>query len=167
MTTKDLIGHNIDDILGWFREENGLDEAQIFLRLDNGKVVVIPHFLEQEIEIKPEKEVKSVFLPKKTIQKSLWGYYKKICYQKPPQEIDETIKRFKNQKIMDFLSFEDNPDYVFEAGLLELSNGFLITETTVSPSGTGQAGLNFFESVEVFENLWKEKPYKRLSEYFL
>ena len=36
-------------------------------------------------------------------------------------------------------------------GFIELENGFIITETIMSPHGTGMAGLNYFESLESFE----------------
>ena len=36
-------------------------------------------------------------------------------------------------------------------GFLELENGYIITETIISPHGTGAAGLNYYESLESFK----------------
>ena len=38
-----------------------------------------------------------------------------------------------------------------EVGFIELENGYIITETIMSPHGTGMAGLNYYESLESFE----------------
>ena len=48
------------------------------------------------------------------------------------------------------------------AGFIELENGYIITETIMSPHGTGAAGLNYFESLENFEERCGT-DYKRVS----
>ena len=42
--------------------------------------------------------------------------------------------------------FEDS-----DVGFIELENGYILTETIMSPHGTGMAGLNYYESLESFE----------------
>lgn len=43
MHTKELIGRTITDILVWSKMEvGGLDEAEVFIQLDNDKIIGIP-----------------------------------------------------------------------------------------------------------------------------
>ncbi|WP_046755160.1 hypothetical protein [Kordia jejudonensis] len=61
---------------------------------------------------------------------------------------DNTIKKLENEKIVDFLIFEDADS----VGFLELENGNLLSETITAPHGTGMAGLVFFENIQEFES---------------
>ncbi|MDH6310643.1 hypothetical protein M2451_003438 [Dysgonomonas sp. PFB1-18] len=56
------------------------------------------------------------------------------------------VSEVRNTKITDFIWEPNEEPYI--KGLFLLSNGFLITETTTAPSGTGLAGLNYFENIE-------------------
>ncbi len=182
MNTKEIIGRTITDILVWSKMEvGGLDEAEVFIQLDNGKIIGIPWEIESEnIEKKPKKDSESLFkdlsdIPeyhinpkRKTIQEvvdakekresSVLGRIKKVfgLSEEIPKEYrvyktkyrENKLKFLKNQKIADFLMF-DNSDSV---GFIELENGFIITETLISPHGTGMTGLNYFDSLKNFED---------------
>lgn len=191
MNTKALIGQTITDILVWSKMEvGGLDEAEVFIQLDNGKTIGIPwDFNSDGLEKDLKKDAKSLFadlsdIPKhhinpegKSIQEvldakkkresSLLGRIKKMVGLREdiPKEYrvykitysENKLKYLKNQKIVDFLMFED-----FDSvGFLELENGYIITENMMSPHGTGMAGLNYFESLKSFEDSWGT-DYKRL-----
>lgn len=72
---------------------------------------------------------------------------------------ENELKYLKNQKIVDFLMFEDSDS----VGFLELENGYIITETTFSPHGTGMAGLTYFQDIIQFEERCG-KDYQRFKE---
>ena len=182
MNIKDLIGHQIKDILVWSKLElGGLDEAEVFIKLENGKTIGIPwdfdtKDIEQKIrkgarslfvnladipvyEINPEgKTIAEVLAAKEKRANSFFGRIKKVFGIKEgiPKEyrihktsyVENKTKYLQNQKIVDFLVFE-NSDSV---GFLELENGYLISETTMAPHGTGMAGLNFYENLQKFES---------------
>ena len=181
MNTQEIIGRTISDIFVWSKMEvGGLDEAEVSIQLDNGKVIGIPWDFESEriekelrkdseslfsdlsdipeYHINPEgKSIQEVLDTKKKIESSFFGRIKKAVglgegipkeYRVYKTEYRENkLKHLKNQKIKDFLMFDDSDS----VGFIELENGFIITETIMSPHGTGMAGLNYFESLESFE----------------
>ena len=103
------------------------------------------------------KSIQEVLDAKKKRESSFFGRIKKVVglnegipkeYRVYKTEYRENkLKHIKNQKIVDFLMFEDYDS----VGFIELENGFIVTETIMSPHGTGMAGLNYFESLESFE----------------
>jgi hypothetical protein len=162
-------------------EVGGLDEAEVFIQLDNGKIIGIPWAIESEnIEKQPKKDSESLFIDlsdipvyhinpeRKTIQEvldakkkresSFLGRMKKVFrlsegipneYKVYKTEYRENkMKYLRNQKIADFLMFDDSDS----VGFIELENGYIITETMMTPHGTGMAGLNYFESLKSFED---------------
>lgn len=181
MNTKEIIGRTITDIFVWSKfEVYGLDEAEVFIQLDNGKTIRIPwDFTSENIEMRPKKDSESLFtdlsdIPvyhinreRKSIQEVLnakkerestfLGRIKKAIglsevipreYRPYKTEYRENkMKYLKNQKIVDFLMFDDSDS----VGFIELENGFIITETIISPHGTGMAGLNYYENIKRFE----------------
>ena len=181
MKTQEIIGRIITDIFVWSKMEvGGLDEAEVSIQLDNGKLIGIPWDFESEnIEkelrtdseslfsdlsdipehhINPKgKSIQEVLDAKKKRESSFFGRIKKAVglgegipkeYRVYKTEYRENkLKHLKNQKIVDFLMFEDYDS----VGFIELKNGFIITETIMSPHGTGMAGLNYYESLESFE----------------
>ena len=191
MNTKEIIGRTITDILVWSKMEvGGHDEGEVFIQLDNGISIRIPWDFESEnIENQPKKNSESLFadlsdIPEyhinpegKTIQEILnakkerestfMGRIKKavglsegipIEYRPNKTEYSENkLKYLKNQKIVDFLMFDDYDS----VGFIELENGYIITETIMSPHGTGMAGLNYYESLKSFEDSCG-KDYKRI-----
>lgn len=58
--------------------------------------------------------------------------------------LENKLKYIKDKKIVDFIWFEEE-DF---KGFFLLENGYLITDTTMAPHGTGMAGLNCFENIE-------------------
>lgn len=70
---------------------------------------------------------------------------------------ENKLKFLKNQKIIDFLMFDDSDS----VGFLELENGYIITETMISPHGTGMAGLNYYDNLKSFEE-YCGTGYKRI-----
>jgi len=191
MNTQEIIGRTIIDIFVWSKMElGGLDEAEVSIQLDNGKLIGVPWgFESKKIEKELRTDSKSLFSdlsdipvhsinPKgKTIQEvldakkkresSFFGRLKKALgfgegipkeYRFNKTEYRENkMKYLKNQKIKDFLMFDD-----FDSvGFIELENGYIITETRMSPHGTGAAGLNYFDSLESFEESCGT-DYKRL-----
>jgi len=74
---------------------------------------------------------------------------------------ENKLKYIKDRKIIDFIWYEDD-DYI-EKGFILLDNGYLITETTVAPHGTGFAGLNFYESIDDLTNT-KGNDYFKLTD---
>ena len=171
-------------------EVGGLDEAELFIQLDNGKTIGIPWDFESEnIENQPKKNSESLFsdlsdIPeyhinpegkttqeilnaKKERESTFWGRIKKVIglsegvpreYRAYKTEYRENkLKYLKNQKIVDFLMFDDYDS----VGFIELENGYIITETIMSPHGTGMAGLNYYESLKSFEDLCGA-DYKRI-----
>ena len=181
MNTQEILGRTISNIFVWSKMEvGGLDEVEVSIQLDNGKVIGIPwNFESERIEKELRKDSESLFsdlsdipeyhinLEGKSIQEvldakkkresSFFGRIKKVFgldegipkeYRVYKTEYRENkLKHLKNQKIKDFLMFDDSDS----VGFIELENGFIITETRMSPHGTGMAGLNYYESLESFE----------------
>ncbi len=194
MTTKEIIGRTITDIFVWSKmEAGGLDEAEVLIQLDNGKTIRIPWDFEAEnIENKPKKDSESLFTDlgdiaeyhinpegktiqeilnaKKEKESTILGRIKKalglsegIPEEYRPYKIEyreNKLKYLKNQKIVDFFMF----DHYDSVGFIELENGYIITETMMSPHGTGMAGLNYYESLKSFEDSCG-KDYKRMKNY--
>ncbi|MDO1500609.1 hypothetical protein Q2T40_10750 [Winogradskyella maritima] len=127
MQIADIIGMSLTDVLVWSKiEVNGLDEAEVFIELDEKVTIRIPwNFDSDEIEQKPRKKSISIF--------------KGMSEHK--------LHAIRNQKIIDFLMLEDSDS----AGVIELENGFLLTETSMFFHGTGLAGLNYYENLQDFE----------------
>ena len=63
MNTADLIGHAIKDIFVWSKTEvDGMDVAEVFIQLGNGKIISIPwDFDSNNIECSISKDVESIF----------------------------------------------------------------------------------------------------------
>ena len=181
MNTQEIIGRTITNIFVWSKMEvGGLDEAEVSIQLDNGKLIGIPWYFESEriekelrkgseslfsdlsdipeYHINPDgKSIQEVLDAKKKRESSFFGRIKKAVglgegipkeYRVYKTEYRENkLKHLKNQKIKDFLMFDDSDS----VGFIELENGFIITETIMSPHGTGMAGFNYYESLESFE----------------
>ena len=190
MNAKELIGRRIEDILVWRRlEVGGLDLAKVYLKLDGGTIIRIPwDFQEERIERLPKEQTQSLFSDmkdhpihyvnprgksineivenQKRRNTSLFGKVRKLLgfhevipkdYKPYKTEYRENkLKQIKNQGIVNFLMFEDD-----SAGFLELENGYIITETTMAPHGTGAVGLNYYTSLKHFEES-HGTDYKRL-----
>ncbi|RYU92976.1 hypothetical protein [Emticicia agri] len=78
--------------------------------------------------------------------KVLFGYEFPVKEYVPYQVeyVENKLKYLKDSRIVDFIWFEESDD----KGFFLLDNGYLITETTMSPSGTGLAGLNYYQTID-------------------
>jgi hypothetical protein len=181
MHTHELIGRTITDIFVWYSTEvGGLDEAEVFIKLDNDAITGIPWEFDSSNLKKPLREgaesvfanlskipiiyvnpggisIEEIITAKKKRDATITGRIKQIfglndnmpAEYKPykTEFVENPLKHVKMQKIVDFLTIDD----AYSAGYLELENGFIITETTFSPHGTGMAGLNYYKNLTDFE----------------
>lgn len=73
--------------------------------------------------------------------------------------IENKLKYIKDRKIVDFIWYADES----EKGFILFDNGYLITDTAVAPHGTGNAGLNIYESINDLTNA-KGNDYFKLTD---
>lgn len=178
MRTEEIIGKTLTNIYSWvLMEVGGLDTGECFIELDDKYIIDIPFGQSDEIWVKElNNEAESLFadlsdLPvypvskhnstaevtgesyrerKRNIFNKLRGLLSGqsiLIKNSEPYKVDfreNKLKHIKNKKVVDFIWYADDGN----KGLLLLDNGYLITETTVAPHGTGLAGLNYFESLE-------------------
>lgn len=194
MNTKEIIGRKITDILVWSKMElGGLDEAEVFIQLDNGKVIGLPWDFESEnLEIQPKKNSESLFsdlsdIPqyhinpegktireildaKKERESSFFGRIKKVLgiSESIPKEYRVYKTEYRENKLK-YLKNQEIVDFIMfddydSVGFIELENGYIITEILASPHGTGLAGLNYYDSLKSFEDICGT-DYKRLTKY--
>lgn len=192
MNTKELIGQKIKDILVWSKMEvGGLHEAEVFIQLENGTVVDIPHSFEKvNIEKKIDKKVNSLFadlsdypeyhinqegktisevLESKKQRESTWSgrIKKKLGYGEAiPKEYKPYKTEYKENNIK-YLKDQLITDFLmFEdsegEGFLELENGYIITARHFAPHGIG-TGLKYYHSVKDFESICGT-DYQRLTD---
>lgn len=121
MQIKELFGRTITRIFADFGvQDDWLDTADCFIELDSALVIGFP--------FSPGEEVWMREIPETAEQLFQEG------------EPNLVIGR----KIIDFIWYDD-ADY---GGYFLLDDGMLITETRMSPQGTGQAGLNAYASLQ-------------------
>jgi hypothetical protein len=178
MQTEEIIGKTVTNIyLLVTMEVGGLDRAECFIELDNKYIIDIPYAHSDDIWLKElNKDAVSLFADlrdypiylvnkdNKTVaeiaenyqrqRRNIFNILRKYLfgqdivikdYQPYKVEYRENkLKQIKDRKIVDFIWYDEDND----KGLFLLDNGYLITETTVAPQGTGLAGLNYFESLE-------------------
>lgn len=193
MQIEEIIGTTVTNIYSLVKMEvGGLDTGECFVELDNKTIVDIPFGFSDDIWIKElDKNALSLFADlsdypvyhvnkdgktvgeiaanyqrqKRTIfnrlRKALLGHDIAIKdYQPYKVEYRENkLKNLKARKIVDFLWYADDS----EKGLILLDNGYIITETTIAPHGTGLAGLNLYESINDLINA-KGNDYSKLTD---
>jgi len=177
MKPKELIGKTITDIYEVQTAGTGdLDSRECFIRIDNDFLIDIPFDGRQNIQTKTlAKNAVSLFTDlsdftvyhvnkdNKTIgeiaenyqrqkrklanrlRKFLFGKGIEINEYEPykSEHKENKLKNIKDRKIIDFIWYPDDT----EKGFLLLDNGYLITEITIAPHGTGLSGLNYFETI--------------------
>lgn len=192
MLIKDILGKTITNIyLISGIEQEWLDTADCLIELDNALLIGIPSGHSNEVwEREPDPAARSLFInladiPSYHVNKegksikevadayqkrknSFLGKIKKALFgeEKLPKEYrpykveyrENKLKYIQQAKIADFLWYDE----AGESGFFVLDNGYIITEKTMAPSGTGQAGLHYFESLESLEKA-KGNDYKRLN----
>lgn len=177
MLVKELIGKIITNIYITSGIQDGwLDTAECFIELDNSLIIDIPYGFSDEVWIKEldpksesifkdladypvynvNKQGKSIGQIADAYQKRKRNIFNRIIsvlrgkelipkeylpYKKEYQE--NKLKYIQHRKIIDFLWYDDES----EKGFIELDNGYIVSETTMSPRGTGQAGLNYYASL--------------------
>lgn len=178
MRTEEIIGKTLTNIYAWVSMEvGGLDTGECFIELDYQYIIDIPFGQSDEIWVKElNNKAESLFadlsdLPVYHVSKenstaegigesfhrrkrnifnrlrSLLAGQNILIKDIEPYKVDyreNKLKHLKNKKVVDFIWYTDDGN----KGFLLLDNGYLITETTVAPHGTGLAGLNYFESLE-------------------
>ena len=174
---EEIIGKTVTNIYALVKMEvGGLDTGECFIELDNKTIIDIPFGFSDNILVKKlDSNALSLFADlsdypvyhvnkdgktvgdiasnyqsqKQTIfnrlRKALLGLDIAMKnYQAYEVEYRENkLKNLKDRKIIDFLWYADDS----EKGLILLDNGYIITETTIAPHGTGLAGLNFYENI--------------------
>ncbi len=180
MLLKQLIGKTITDIYLRVEQKNGLDQGECFIELDEHTIVDIPYGGTEEVWEKPlDKKAVSIFedlsdIPVyhvnrqgKTIQEvssasqeENQGFLRKLMnhfFGKPfPKEyepyqvtwVENKLRYLKDRKILEYLWYPEET----EKGFFLLDNGYLISEQTVAPHGTGLAGLHYYESMDLLEH---------------
>jgi hypothetical protein len=178
MQTEEIIGKTVTNIYSLVTMDvGGLNRAECFIELDNKYIIDIPYAHSDDIWLKElNKDAVSLFADlrdypiylvnkdNKTVaeiaenyqrqRRNIFNILRKYLfgqdivikdYQPYKVEYRENkLKQIKDRKIVDFIWYDEDND----KGLFLLDNGYLITETTVAPQGTGLAGLNYFESLE-------------------
>lgn len=153
---KKLFGKEITDIYAIYGiEEAWLDTAICYVELDNHLIIDIPFCSDTDVRIKEfDSKAKTIFVSDKTkhpIDKII-----KWVFRQPKTEKPELIR---NNKIVDFIWYDEKS---LDKGFLLLSNGCLISETTMFPSGAGIARINLYESIERLIEI-HGKDYKKTS----
>ena len=193
MLTGEIIGKTITNIYSLEKMEvGGLDNGECFIELENKIIIDIPYGFSDEIWIKVlDKDAVSLFADlsdysvnhvnkdNKTIieiadnyqlqRRTIFNRLSKILFGRDiaikdyqPYKIDyieNKLKYIKDRKIVDFIWYADES----EKGFILFDNGYLITDTAVAPHGTGNAGLNIYESINDLTNA-KGNDYFKLTD---
>lgn len=123
MKFKELFGKKITQIFEIYKPEPyGLDNCELFLKLDNEKIIDIPWHMAEDIW---EKEL-----------------------SKEAKQITTGIEKVVNNKIIALISYENEPT---DKSFIELENGIIITEQNLAPNGTGIVGLQIYNSIHTIE----------------
>lgn len=193
MRIEELIGKTITNIyiLSGIQQD-WLDKSECFIELDDDLVIDIPFGFSDSVWIKElDPKAKSIFfdLSDHSVyyinkeEKSIGEIAEKYLKQKRnifnkiimtlfgkeilfkeyrPYKIEykeNKLRYIQNRKIIDYLWYNDD----LEKGYFELDNGYLISETTLSPSGTGFAGLNYYTTLMDLKKS-KGNDFNRLTE---
>ncbi|MCL6293481.1 hypothetical protein [Jejuia spongiicola] len=107
MNTKELLGERIKDILVWSKMEvGGLDQGQVFIELNNGKIISIPWGFESEnIETKPVTKSESLVLKssdKIRIESTEFNFPEGKTWK----DIREDVKRNQNSTLFGRLKYK-------------------------------------------------------------
>ncbi len=178
MQTEEIIGKTVTNIYSLVTAEVGcLDTVECFIELDNTYFIDIPFGNSDNIWLKElNKDAISLFADlsdypvyhlnkdKKKVDEIADNYQRQrqnilnrlrkflfgqdiVIKDYQPYDVEykeNKLKHIKDRKVVDFIWYADDSD----KGFFLLDNGYLISETTVAPHGTGLAGLNYFESLE-------------------
>ncbi|GAB3836412.1 hypothetical protein [Hymenobacter jeollabukensis] len=119
MLLRELLGRSIIRISAQFGLVDGwLDTCYCYLQLDNGLVIDLPSMVESLED----------------------GVGTQDALPAGSTELTHRVPFVLNQPIVGIISYEYEDD-ILTAALLELANGYLLTEVNMAPSGTGAAAL--------------------------
>lgn len=160
MHVKDLIGRRLVDIHQHvtMRSMDGwLDEGDVWLTLDDGTVIGVPHGLMGDVWIRElPTEALSVIPNERPMIRGYRRCWKfRIPFSRPAAW---DIRELRGQEIVDVISTGDDR-YAYVA----LANDAMISMNAVAPSGTGSAGVELVRSLREFE-IKREGTLERLSE---
>lgn len=160
MHVKDLFGRRLTNIHqhvtrrsidGW------LDEGDVWLTLDNGTVIGVPHGLMGDVWVRelPDEALPVIPDERQMIRgyRRWWKFW--IPFSRPAAW---DIRELRGKEIVDVISTgDDRHAYVV------LANNAMISMNAVAPSGTRGAGIELVRSLREFEVEW-EGTIWRLSE---
>lgn len=175
---EEIIGKTITDIRCKYGIEDGwLDTAECFIELDNKIFIEIPYGQSKDVfEVNVDPDAKTIFgnlsdiphyfvnkegksisevveIHKKRkrnifnrIRKVFFGYEPPVKEYKPykVEYHENKLKHIINRTIVDYLWESERT----EKGFFELDNGYLISDQYMAPSGTGLAGLHYYDSLD-------------------
>ena len=119
MLIKELFGKTITNFYAVFgKEQEWLDTADCYIQLNDKLIIGFPFGFNDEVWIRE--------------------------LDPNVEDLFDYTNRIRGLAIQDFLWYND----ASEKGFFLLSDGSLITETTMSPHGTGLSGINYYESIE-------------------
>jgi hypothetical protein len=188
---EEIIGKTITDIRCKYSIEDGwLDTAECVIEIDSKFYIDIPYGQAESVllaELDPNaetifgdlsdiphylvnaegKSIAEVVAAHKKRKKNIFNRFKNLLfgYEPPIKEYkpykveyhENNLKYIINRTIVDYLWESE----IVEKGYFELDNGYLISEQYMAPSGTGLAGLHYYDSLD---NLKKQKG-ENLSRY--
>ena len=162
----DIIGRTVTNMHSLLTMDvDGVDIYESFIELDNSFIIGFPSSFDNSVWLKelkqdatnlfadlsdfPDYYFDVVNFQRKRCSffyglRTLFGY--DIC--KDPEVLkvewrENKLKYVKDRKIIDYIWFPED----YENGYVMLDNGYLITEVTVAPHGTGAAGLHLLENI--------------------
>lgn len=175
---EEVFGKTITDILCKHGVQDGwLDTAEYFIELDQKFYINIPYGQTKDVlVVEPDTAAKTIFANLSDIQhyhinkegksiaevveaqkkrkRNIFNRLRKILfdYEPPIKEYkpykieyyENKLKYIVNRKIVGYLWESDRT----EKGFFELDNGYLISDQYMSPSGTGLAGLHYYDSLD-------------------
>lgn len=127
MPLREIIGKTVTNVYCLFGIVNGwLDTCECYVELDNTLYLEIPFGETEDVWC-------TTILPPAA----------KSAFTKPPRN------PIQNSIIVNYHWTSED----LEKGFLELDNGYFLTETTMAPSGTGAADIQYAKRLEELRNL--------------
>lgn len=191
---EELFGKTITDVRCKYGLEDGwLDTAECFIELDHKFYIDIPYGKAKDVlVVEPDEAAESIFenlsdIPYyhvnqegKTIaevveahqkrKRNIFNRLMKVLFDHEPpikeykpykiEYHENKLKYIVDRKIVDYLWLIDGN----EKGFFELDNGYLISDQYMSPSGTGLAGLHYYENLDSLKEHKGHLLLKRLTE---
>ncbi|WP_299314404.1 hypothetical protein [uncultured Aquimarina sp.] len=127
MKLSDLIDEKISKIRFnyKFENENGMQEFQSQIRLSNGKIVLLPKYPDDNIDLIED-----------------YSNNKSVTFEKAQRYGLTSRLMFRNKQIKDIhFRFLDNEHFKDSSAILELDNGKFITENNYGPNGLTDINL--------------------------